>query len=111
MRRRKRAAHPGRWILLLILFVLLCAGIAGGTAVSWVYRSAAAAPPLSSLKHKNPGALSEDFAADGKTRLRFIQNDALVTPVAPDQFPKLLHAAAVAIEDERFYKHKGVDCE
>jgi penicillin-binding protein 1A len=93
-----------------VLFVLVCAGIAGGTAVSWVYRTAASAPPLSSLKQKNPGALSEVFAADG-TRLGFIQSDDLVTPVASNQFPKVLQDATVAIEDQRFYKHKGVDYE
>src|SRR4051794_28016229 len=111
LRRRKRTPHPGRWILLILCFVLLCAGLAGGTAVSWVYRTAASAPPLSSLKQKNPGALSEVFAADGKTRLGFIQNDDLVTPVASNDFPKVLQNATVAIEDQRFYKHKGVDYE
>jgi penicillin-binding protein 1A len=84
---------------------------AAGAAVTWVLRTANSAPALSSLKQKNPGGLTEVFASDGKTRLGFIQSDDLVQPVASNQFPKLLNEATVAIEDERFYKHKGVDYE
>ena len=67
--------------------------------------------PLSSLKQRNPGSLTEVFAADGKTRLGFIQNDDLVTPGRGQGLPEVLKQATVAIEDERFYKHKGVDYE
>src|SRR3954449_12313349 len=111
MRRRHRGAHYGRWIVLAAVVVLLIGAAAAGAAVTWVLRTANSAPALSSYVPKNPGSLSEVFAADGKTRLGFIQNDDLVTPVASDQFPKVLNDATVAIEDERFYKHKGVDYE
>ena len=57
------------------------------------------------------GALTEVFASDGKTRLGFIQSDDLVRPVPSTEFPDVLKQATVAIEDERFYKHKGVDYE
>ena len=86
------------------------AGVAAAGA-TWVLRTANSAPALSSYKPKNPGGLTEVFAADGKTRLGFIQSDDLVQPVAASEFPKVLNEATVAIEDERFYKHKGVDYE
>jgi penicillin-binding protein 1A len=111
IRRRHRGAHYGRWILLGIFVVLLIGAGAAGAAVTWVLRTANSAPALSSLKQKNPGSLSEVFASDGKTRLGYIQSDDLVQPVASNQFPKVLNEATVAIEDERFYKHKGVDYE
>ena len=57
------------------------------------------------------GSLTEVFASDGKTRLGFIQSDDLVRPVPSTDFPDVLKQATVAIEDERFYKHKGVDYE
>jgi len=82
-----------------------------GAAVTWVLRTANSAPALSSYVPKNPGSLSEVFASDGKTRLGYIQSDDLVQPVAASAFPKVLNEATVAIEDERFYKHKGVDYE
>jgi penicillin-binding protein 1A len=111
IRRRQRGAHYGRWILLGVLVLLLLAASAAGAAVTWVLRTANSAPALSSLKQKNPGGLTTVYASDGTTRLGFIQSDDLVQPVASNQFPKVLNEATVAIEDERFYKHKGVDYE
>src|SRR4051794_2332128 len=111
MRRRHRGAHYGRWIVLAAVVVLLIGAAAAGAAVTWVLRTANSAPALSSYVPKNPGSLSEVFASDGKTRLGYIQSDDLVQPVAASQFPKVLNEATVAIEDERFYKHKGVDYE
>ena len=43
--------------------------------------------------------------------LGFIQADELRLPVSGDQIPQVLKDATVAIEDERFYRHKGVDYE
>jgi penicillin-binding protein 1A len=48
------------------------------------------------------------FASDG-TRLGFIQADQLRTPVGWSEIPTDLKNATVAIEDQRFYKHNGVD--
>ena len=111
MRRRQQGAHYGRWILLAVFVVLLAGAGVAGAGATWVLRTANSAPALSSLKQKNPGSLSEVFASDGKTRLGYIQSDDLVQPVAANQFPKVLNEATVAIEDERFYKHRGVDYE
>jgi penicillin-binding protein 1A len=111
MRRRRQSAHYGRWILLAVFVVLLAVAGAAGAAVTWVLRTANSAPALSSYVPKNPGSLSEVFASDGKTRLGYIQADDLVQPVASKDFPTVLKQATVAIEDERFYKHKGVDYE
>ena len=78
--------------------------------VGWVASTAASAPSLSSLKERDPGASTEVLAADG-TRLGFISADYLSRPISGDRMPDMLKKATVAIEDERFYKHKGVDYE
>ena len=78
--------------------------------VGWVVATAASAPELSSLKARDPGSNTEVLAADG-TRLGFISADDLSRPVSGKQLPKVLRDATVAIEDERFYRHKGVDYE
>ncbi len=109
-RRRRQGGNTGKWFLLGFLFLLLCGGAAAAAAVGWVYRAAAEAPELSTLKQRNPGALTEVLSADG-TRLGWIQNDDLVRPASADQLPTLLKQATVAIEDQRFYKHTGVDYE
>ena len=72
--------------------------------------TAASAPPIAELKERDPGANTEVLAADG-TRLGFISADYLSRPITGDRMPQILKDATVAIEDERFYKHKGVDYE
>ncbi len=91
--------------------VLLCGASIAGAGVTWVLRTANSAHALSTYTPRNPGSLTEVFASDGKTRLGWIQNDDLVRPVPSSSFPDVLKQATVAIEDERFYKHKGVDYE
>ena len=68
----------------------------------------ATAPDINDLKPIDKGASSEIFAADG-SRLGFVQSDIIRTPVSFQSMPVAMRRATVAIEDERFYKHKGVD--
>src|ERR671919_682326 len=76
--------------------------------IGWVIATASSAPAFSSLKERDPGANTEVLAADG-TRLGWITADELVRPVAGNRLPKVLKDATVAIEDERFYSHEGID--
>jgi penicillin-binding protein 1A len=110
IRRRHTGGHFGRYVLIGVLSVLLIGALAGAAAVAWVVRTANQAPELSTLKQKDPGSLSTIYAADG-TRLAFIQANELRQPVDSAAIPDVLKQATVAIEDQRFYKHKGVDYE
>ena len=110
LRRRRHGWGPGQYVLLGFLVLLLLGGLAGAAAVAWVIHAADEAPPLSSLKQKQVGQTSAVYAADG-TRLGFIQADELRVAVPSDDIPGVLKQATVAIEDQRFYKHKGVDYE
>jgi penicillin-binding protein 1A len=92
------------------MVVLTLVGIAGLSVVGWVVSTAASAPAITTLKERNPGSNTEVLAADG-TRLGFISADELSRPVSGDDLPQVLKDATVAIEDERFYKHQGVDYE
>jgi penicillin-binding protein 1A len=78
------------------------------SAVGYVLAIAASAPDLSELKPADKGQLSVVYAADG-SRLGFIQSDILRRVVPWRDIPVNLRRATVAIEDERFYKHGGVD--
>ena len=108
-RRRGRGRHRSQ-ALVAVLVVVTAIAIAGVSVVVWVASTAASAPPISSLKERDPGANTEVLAADG-TRLGFISADYLSRPISGDRMPQVLKDATVAIEDERFYKHKGVDYE
>ena len=92
------------------MIVLIVIGIGGLSVVGWVVAVAASSPELSSLKPRDPGSNTEVLAADG-TRLGFISADDLSRPVPGRRLPKVLRDATIAIEDERFYRHKGVDYE
>jgi penicillin-binding protein 1A len=94
----------------LVTFMVLVAtcllGVLG--VVGWIVAVAESAPNIDSLKPQDEGANSVVYAADG-SRLGFIQSDVLRAPVAGSKMPQVLKDATVAIEDRRFYKHKGVD--
>src|SRR3954453_7739728 len=108
--RRRHRGGPRNKALLGLLVVVMVAGIAGIAAVGYVVSIAASAPSLAALKERDPGSNSEVLAADG-SRLGFIQADELRLPAQGNELPKILKDATVAIEDRRFYQHKGVDYE
>jgi penicillin-binding protein 1A len=108
-RRRHRGGLAGK--LLLAFAVLLTVGLIGLlAAVGYVAGIAASAPSISSLKPINQGFSSQIYAANGR-RLGFIQSAELHSPVPDKDIPRALKQATVAIEDQRFYKHHGVDLE
>jgi penicillin-binding protein 1A len=78
------------------------------SAVGYVLAIAASAPDLAELKPADKGQLSVVYAADG-SRLGFIQSDVLRRVIPWRDIPVDMRRATVAIEDERFYKHGGVD--
>jgi penicillin-binding protein 1A len=95
--------------VLLALGVLATVSvIAVLSAVGYVLAIAASAPDLSELKPADKGQLSVVYAVDG-SRLGFIQSDVLRRVIPWRDIPVNLRRATVAIEDERFYKHDGVD--
>jgi penicillin-binding protein 1A len=77
-------------------------------AIGYVLSVARSAPAIDTLRPLLSGGSSQVLAADG-TRLGYIQSDELRSPVSWDQIPASLKDATVAIEDQRFYKHNGVD--
>ncbi|MBJ7331751.1 MAG: transglycosylase domain-containing protein, partial [Solirubrobacteraceae bacterium] len=80
--------------------------IAGFSAIGYVIALANGAPPLG--KPVNRGLTSAVYAANGQL-LGYIQADEISTPVAWKRLPQNCKDATIAIEDERYYKHGGVD--
>ena len=109
-RRRHRRGGAARVIILIAAVFTAGAVIAALSAVGYVVGIANSAPELGTLKPQDPGRISRVLAADG-SRLGFIQNDVLRFTVSSSQIPQSMKDATVAIEDERFYKHRGVDFE
>jgi penicillin-binding protein 1A len=109
-RRRRGSGGPRNKAFLALMVVGIVAVLAGLGGVGYVVSIAASAPPLSSLKPKATAENTRVFAADGRP-LGFIQADDLHLPLRSSDIPQVVKDATIAIEDERFYKHKGVDYE
>jgi penicillin-binding protein 1A len=90
------------------VFVLIA--IAAIAVASWVLDVAADAPSLSTCKPIERGGNSTVYAADG-SKLGAIASSEARDPVAIERIPKSLQQATIAIEDQRFYEHGGVDYE
>jgi penicillin-binding protein 1A len=110
-RRRHRRRGGVRSKLLFVVgggLALLAVGVIG--VASWVLDVAAKAPPLSDCRPIDRGGNSLLIASDG-SRLGYIASDEARTPVSIDRVPTDLKYATVAIEDERFFEHDGIDYE
>jgi len=94
---------------LLTLIVLLTVAAVGALGVGgYILAVASDTPDIEQLDARDAGSTSSIFAADG-SRLGFVQSDEIRTPVASKQLPDSLREATIAIEDENFLKHDGVD--
>jgi len=106
--RRRRATHRAKPVFMGFTVIGIIVGIAAMSVAGYVIAVAASAPALDELKPNDKGESSVIYAADG-TRLGYVQSDEIRTPIGWDDMPLDLRNATVAIEDENFYKHAGVD--
>ena len=105
-RRRKHRGSGSKILLAIGVIATVC--IIGVLSVAgYVLAIAATAPDLTELKPTTRASCSVIFASDG-TRLGFVQSDILAGSPWKDMPVDMRHAI-VAIEDERFYKHEGID--
>ncbi len=109
-RRHRSRGGPGRVIFLTLGVLTATLVIAGLSAVGYVVSIASSAPSLASLKAKDQGQNSIIFAANGD-KLGVIQSDVLRREILSTAISQDMKDATVAIEDKRFYQHKGVDFE
>lgn len=110
-RQRRVRRHRGspRKVLVAVAAViggLVLTGIAAGGG--WVLSVASDAPNPDNLKEINKGQNSVIFAGDG-SKLGLIDSTEIRTPIPLSEIPQSLQDATVAIEDERFYQHNGID--
>lgn len=88
--------------------MLALVGIGIGGAAIWVLDTAASAPPIATLKPASDGANSKVYDADNKL-LGYVQSEILREPAKLKHIPMTLQQGTIAIEDENFYEHGGVD--
>jgi len=108
-RQRRRGGARGK-LLFAAAGILAVAGLAVITVASWVLDVAAEAPSLSSCKKVDRRGNTVIYAGDG-SRLGRVESEEARQPVSIEQVPRALRLGTVAIEDERFYDHGGIDPE
>ncbi|HSK50436.1 MAG TPA: transglycosylase domain-containing protein [Solirubrobacterales bacterium] len=109
-RHRRRAGVGGKLVLFLGLGTFAVVAVAAIAVASWVLDVADDAPSLASCKRVDRSGNSVLFAADGE-KLGVIASEEARIPVSIKRIPKTVQLATVAIEDQRFYSHGGVDPE
>ena len=108
-RQRRRGGTRGK-LLFAGVGLLVAVAMAAIAVASWVLDVAAQAPSLAACKKVDQRGNTVVYAADGSV-LGLVDSDEARAPVAIDRIPKQLRLATVAIEDQRFYEHGGIDYE
>jgi penicillin-binding protein 1A len=110
-RAQKRGSHKARNTVFIALGVLLAVvGIGVASVLGYVISIAATTPNIDELKPTNKGETSAVYAANGRL-LGYVRSSIIRQPVLEEDMPDDIRNATVAIEDNRFYKHHGVDFE
>ncbi|MCD8230668.1 MAG: PBP1A family penicillin-binding protein [Clostridiales bacterium] len=117
---KKRAVllPRGRWIgnKIKVIFLMLALVLAIGAV--WYVGSAVLevvtdiideAPDISSIDATPTGYMSTVYDADGNVTAQLVASGSNRVYVTLDEIPENLQHAFVAIEDERFYEHNGID--
>ncbi|HEY2479315.1 MAG TPA: transglycosylase domain-containing protein [Solirubrobacterales bacterium] len=107
-RRQRRRGNWGAKVAIVAGSILALLAIAVIGVTSWVLNVAADAPSLASCKTAEKHGNSVIYAANGE-RLGAIVSPEASAPVRLAKLPRKLELATVAIEDQRFFQHGGLD--
>ena len=107
----------GRWgkkfgivLFKFILIALLALVIIGISAGIGVFRGIiASAPDISNISVTPTGFSTFVYDTEGNQTAKLVSTDSNRIPVTMDMIPENMAHAFVAIEDERFYEHHGID--
>ena len=114
--RRAQAARrrgPAILIAVIVAIPLITLGILAGVLMLGLHTVAAVEQDIPSLEAQGEVTLAETtqiYAGDG-TLLAYLHGEENRTVISGKQIPDLMRFALVAIEDERYYSHGGVDFE
>ncbi|HEY3247340.1 MAG TPA: penicillin-binding protein 1A [bacterium] len=106
IRRPRRPSPWLRWVLVtlgvLLSILIIGAGLLAGMAVAFSRRL----PDVSAL-YNPPDEATRIYAANGELVASLYRENRVSVPLS--QIPNALQHAVLAVEDDRFYQHRGVD--
>ena len=106
------AAWKKTEVILLRIFLLLVLSVTvtGASVFIGILNGVASgAPDIDTIKISPSGFATVIYDADGKELQKLTTSDSNRTAVSISSIPLCLQHAVIAIEDERFYTHNGVD--
>lgn len=119
VRKKQKALHAKapKWgkkffltFMKAVLIFFLAVGIIGACAGIGAFKGILSTSPQINLDLVTPmGFSSFAYDSEGKEIAKLVAADSNRIPVSIDQIPDHLTHAFVAIEDERFYDHNGID--
>lgn len=109
-----KSTKLGRMILLAFLkaFLICCLGVViltGCLGIGMFKGILASAPDISSLDVTPTGYATIVYDADGNQITKLVSTNSNRSYVGMESIPQYMADAFVAIEDERFYEHNGID--
>ena len=119
IRKKQKSLHAtstklGRKLLLsvlnLSLLCILAIGILGASVGLGIFKGIIdTAPSIENVKVTPTGFSTFVYDLEGKQTAKLVSQNSNRIPVGQDMIPEDLAHAFVAIEDERFYEHNGID--
>ena len=100
------------WIfgLELVLVAIVSVGVIGAAAGIGCFKGIlATAPDISNIDVSPSGYSTFVYDIEGNQTAKLVASDANRIPKSIKEIPENLQHAFVAIEDERFYEHNGID--
>lgn len=109
-RTKKRLHGLGVFLCTLFLVLFIGGGVLCGSLALGAYRGIVdSAPSLSAIDVTPKGYSTFVYDNNGDQIAKLVSTDSNRIPVSGDQIPDIFKKAFVAIEDERFYEHNGID--
>ena len=108
---RERPMRKLSLILLSLILVAACGAVCMAFCLAYgAFRGVIeSAPDIGNINVTPTGFSTFVYDADGRQIAKLVSTDSNRIPVTGDMIPLDLEHAFVAIEDERFYSHSGID--
>ncbi|MEE3420250.1 MAG: PBP1A family penicillin-binding protein [Lachnospiraceae bacterium] len=107
---QSREMRAGLIVIRVLLFALIACVVIAVCGITGVIKGIIAnAPDIDNINIQPSGFATFIYDSDGNQLQKLTSADSNRTAVSLDNVPVVLQHAVVAIEDERFYQHKGVD--
>lgn len=102
-----KARRGRRLIRVIVWLIVLFALVSGGAAVFVYHKLASGLPSIEVLDDFRPSLASLVFDDKGQKVHEFYIERRIWTSI--DEIPEMMLQAIIAVEDSRFYSHRGVD--